>query len=82
MEQADKIDNDFLATAPLGDCGKRCYTYRQAREIINYAPKKARHGHYKSIPKREYWCPVCKAYHVTHHKNESYDRYDDRIRKG
>jgi hypothetical protein len=74
----ESIDHDFQQTEPLGSCGKRCYTYRQAREIINYAPKKARHGHYKSIPKREYWCPVCKAYHVTHFKNEDYNSYDRR----
>ena len=74
----ESIDHDFQQTEPLGSCGKRCYTFRQAREIINYAPKKARHGHYKSIPKREYWCPVCKAYHVTHFKNEDYNSYDRR----
>ncbi len=74
----ESIDHDFQQTEPLGSCGKRCYTYRQAREIINYAPRQARRGKYKEIPKREYWCPVCKAYHVTHYKNEQYDSYDRR----
>lgn len=46
-------------------CGKRCYTYREARELINYAAKRAHHGRYNRIPKREYKCEECGMYHLT-----------------
>jgi len=57
--------------------GKRCYTEREAGEVINSA-KRGRSGHRhgdrvnvragrKNIPKRKYPCKICGMWHVTHY---------------
>lgn len=43
-------------------CGKRCFSFRKAHEIINDAKKSK---HFKKIPKRVYYCKICKTYHIT-----------------
>lgn len=44
-------------------CAKLALPYREARRIINHAHKS--HAGMKKIPKREYYCERCQAYHLT-----------------
>lgn len=49
----------------LCECGKRCLSYREARQAINDA-KRAQHiRHMKKIPKRLYRCAICGTWHLT-----------------
>jgi hypothetical protein len=45
-------------------CHKEKYSYRRAREIINDTAKHHSQGK-KKIPRREYFCEECQAWHVT-----------------
>ena len=51
-------------------CNKRCYTEREAGEILNKIHNK--HGgiygcaRKKDVPKRKYYCETCNAWHLTH----------------
>ena len=56
--------------------GKICYTEREAGIVINGCKKhiymggrhwaKSSHGHFKSIPRRKYYCKDCGYFHLTH----------------
>lgn len=54
------------------DCGKRCYSERDANYIINSA-KKHRKSHTGKIPKRKYYCKICGYYHTTSQNKESFN---------
>jgi hypothetical protein len=45
-------------------CGKICYSFREARCVINDAARSRHVGHRRKIPKREYKCELCGWYHV------------------
>lgn len=45
-------------------CGKRNLGYREAHELIN-AAKHSKFQKQKKIPKRAYYCDVCRAWHLT-----------------
>jgi hypothetical protein len=51
-------------------CGKRCYSYRDACIALKSAKRGIRYGENKkvskNIPKRKYLCPYCGTYHLTH----------------
>jgi len=49
------------------DCatGKECYSFRQAREVINDARKNCHINRHHKIPVRAYHCDVCGQWHVT-----------------
>lgn len=49
------------------ECGKRKFSRFQAMLIIstNDFIGKKRKGHTKRREKRYYWCPSCRAYHLT-----------------
>lgn len=55
----DKKDREYCG-------GKMCLSYREARIIIGAAKRRNKYNHSKEIPKREYHCPVCGTYHLTH----------------
>ena len=46
---------------------KLCYSYKEARTLINKCKSKHFVGH-KKRPEREYFCGYCNKYHVTSHK--------------
>lgn len=46
---------------------KYCYSYKEARTLINKCKRKHLVGH-KKRPEREYFCDYCRKYHVTSHK--------------
>ena len=53
--------------------GKKCHTYREAREMINGIRKRNHRVHSKIIPKRAYYCDRCKSYHLT---SMGFDEYE------
>ena len=46
---------------------KNCYTYKEARTLINWCKSKHMKG-YQKFPIREYFCDYCNKYHVTSKK--------------
>lgn len=46
-------------------CGKRCLSYREARQTIADAKRTNQVNHHKHIPKREYKCDICGMYHLS-----------------
>ena len=55
------------------DCGKICYSSREAGEIINSSKRHHRSDHLgrsKKYPRRKYFCSDCGYYHVTSMKAE------------
>lgn len=51
------------------ECGKICYTKREAGSIINSLKRhrnSTRLGRNKEFPRRKYFCTFCGYYHLTH----------------
>ena len=51
------------------ECGKICYTKREAGSIINSLKRhrnSTRLGRNKEFPRRKYFCTYCGYYHLTH----------------
>lgn len=46
-------------------CGKRCYSFREARQVIAAAKAMNHKSHVKTIPKRCYPCDICGMYHLS-----------------
>lgn len=60
------------------ETGKVCMTTREAGSILNMFRHHRRHWNgKKKIPKRKYYCKICRCYHLTH--MSSYD--DGKIRR-
>lgn len=65
MDAAEKVN---LGREFCSECGKYCYSEREAGHIINL--NKRHHcndhlGKVKKIPKRKYWCYSCGQFHLT-----------------
>ena len=52
---------EYLTTEKRFCSGKICFSYREAHEVL----AAARRSRSKIIPKRCYFCKVCKQYHLT-----------------
>lgn len=66
--------------AMIGDveCNKRCYTEREANEVLNIVHgSHQRKGRKKKVPKRKYYCEECAAWHLT-----SWSYYEQKKRSG
>jgi hypothetical protein len=52
------------------ETNKKCYSQKEASDVIRKA-KKARNSHRpKTIPKRSYKCEFCGYFHLTHYSNK------------
>jgi|WetSurMetagenome_2_1015567.scaffolds.fasta_scaffold128020_3 hypothetical protein len=71
MEEEPKKEKRYCP-----DCGKRCYSEREANSALKAAKRGTstrmsgktiviRSGS-KNIPKRKYFCKYCGTYHLTH----------------
>jgi hypothetical protein len=46
--------------------GKRCYSQKEANNVIHHSRNTKGK---KMTPRRAYFCPYCKNYHLTHYKS-------------
>jgi hypothetical protein len=46
-------------------CGKRSLSEREANQAIADAKARNHFNHMKHIPKRKYYCALCKLWHLT-----------------
>lgn len=60
-------------------CGKRCYSRKDAGEIVNKGGRTRHGGHFtkshRKTPVRYYFCNYCKSYHLTSHKGGGKNDY-------
>lgn len=58
-------DNGDVRRCP--ECGKICYTEREAGAVLNRARRRKQYkGRKKYIPRRYYMCEYCGCWHTTH----------------